>query len=359
MTGGGVYPALAVLQALQNEVEELLWIGSDSGMEASLLSDYQINYKAIPAAGLHGVGILSIPGNLSKLIQGWFQSKKMIRQFKPDAAFFTGGFISVPVALATGKTPNVFFIPDVEPGLALKSVISTASNIAVVNEKSTQFFTGKKVSITGYPLRQDIRGWEKLTGRKEFGLPRNAKVLLVFGGSKGSRSINQALLNILPRLLKRIHVIHLTGADQWEVVQSMIPNLDSKVNDRYHPFPFLKKRIGAAFAAADLVVCRAGASTLGELPFFGLPAILIPYPHAWKYQYQNAEELVESGGAVILRDEELDSLYKQVEDLISDDLILKKMGKRMASISKPNAAEKIASIVSQAAKSKQKERENG
>ncbi len=126
-------------------------------------------------------------------------------------------------------------------------------------------------------------------------------MLLVFGGSKGARSINQALAANLNQYLAEMHVIHISGQDNWEETQAQLSKLNEEQRAKYHAYPFLEEDMGAAFAAADLVVCRAGASTLGELPLFGLPAVLVPYPHAWRYQHQNAEFLRSHGGAVITR----------------------------------------------------------
>jgi UDP-N-acetylglucosamine--N-acetylmuramyl-(pentapeptide) pyrophosphoryl-undecaprenol N-acetylglucosamine transferase len=345
MTGGGVYPALAVLQALKNDAEYVLWIGSESGMEESLLSNLKVEFKAIPAAGLHGVGVLSMPGNAIQLIRGWMQAKKIIRDFKPDALFLTGGYISVPVALAARNIPSVVFIPDIEPGLALKTVIRSAEKIAVVSEQSKPYIPNKKVFVTGYPIRTGLKEWNRKAGRKQFGIPEDEKTLLVFGGSKGARSINQALLKALPDLLDEMHIIHISGKDHWETVQSHYEKHNLANMKRYHLFAFLEKKMGAALAAADLVVCRAGASTLGELPYFSLPAILVPYPHAWNYQHQNAEVLTKNGGAVILEDEDLENLSAEVYALMNNKKQLNRMSKAMKRYAKPDAAGKIAKLV--------------
>ena len=213
--------------------------------------------------------------------------------------------MGVPVAFAGRKIPSVVFIPDIEPGLALKAILRFASSVAVSTKKSLQFLKGKQVKVTGYPIRSEMKHWDRTSARKHFSIPEKEPVLLVFGGSKGALSINQALFASLGSLLKDMHVIHISGKDHWEEAQKVQVALDPALLGKYHAFPFLYDEMGAAFAAADLVVCRAGASTLGELPFFGLPAILVPYPHAWRYQRQNAEYLQENGGAVILDDANL------------------------------------------------------
>jgi UDP-N-acetylglucosamine--N-acetylmuramyl-(pentapeptide) pyrophosphoryl-undecaprenol N-acetylglucosamine transferase len=344
MTGGGVYPALAVLQALENKTDSVLWVGSRSGMEANLLSRYQFPYTSISAAGMHGIDLKRLPKNSLELINGWRESRAILKQFNPDVIFYTGGYVGVPMAIAARKIPSVVFIPDIEPGFALKIITRLTNSIAVSTRASLPFIHRKElVRITGYPLRKEIKEWTQKKGRNHFNIPENAKALFVYGGSKGARSINQALTPILGKLLDHMHVIHLTGEDNWEDFQKD-PNVRKSLkSQKYHLFPFLHADMGAAFSAADLVVCRAGASTIGELPFFGLPAILIPYPHAWRYQYQNATFLATNGGAEIIRDENLShELFGKIMQIFNDEKKINLMKKKMQLISVEGASHSIA-----------------
>lgn len=361
MTGGGVFPALAVLQAVKNKTSGILWIGSEGGMESRLLKDQDLRFKTIPAAGLHGVGLLSLPGNMLKLIRGFQQSGKIIRDFKPDVMFFTGGYLGVPMAYAGRCVPSIVFVPDIEPGLALREIIRSAEAVAVSVPDSKALIKHPKVRVSGYPVRKELSRWTRTIARSHFGIEEKEKVLLVFGGSKGARSINQALMNNLEEILKTMHVIHISGRDNWEETQSQISQMDKTQRARYHAYPFLEDEMGAAFAAADLAVCRAGASTLGELPLFGLPAILVPYPHAWRYQYQNAEYLQTHGGAQILKDEDIGAqLLPNVKGLFNDPQVLNSMRAAMKSLSHPDAAEVIAEmIVNAGQKTRTKEALNG
>jgi len=346
MTGGGVYPAIAVLQALEGKLDEVLWIGSQSGMEETLLKNYEVAYQSIPAAGLHGVGLRALPGNLSQLFRGWQKARALIAQFKPQAMFFTGGYLGVPVALAGRKIPSVVFVPDIEPGLALKTILRSAGKVALCCQDSLKFISEKQAAVTGYPVRKEMTRWQRGPARAHFGLPKDAQVLLVFGGSKGARSINNTLAAILPDLLQEMHVIHISGRDNWEESQANIAGLDKNLRGRYHAFPFLHEDMGAAFAAADLAVCRSGASTLGELPSFGLPAVLVPYPHAWRYQHQNAGFLSRSGGALILEDRLLgQKLRETVNMLMRDESKLTRMRSAMRRLAVPDSAQKIGELI--------------
>jgi UDP-N-acetylglucosamine--N-acetylmuramyl-(pentapeptide) pyrophosphoryl-undecaprenol N-acetylglucosamine transferase len=161
------------------------------------------------------------------------------------------------------------------------------------------------------------------------------------GGSSGARSINNAVVKIAGKLIEHYQVIHLTGHLDWDTLRYQTDGL----GPRYQAFPYLHE-IGAALAAADLVVSRAGASVLGEYAHFGLPAILVPYPYAWQYQKVNADYLVERGAAVLLEDEKLDQeLYSTVVSLLEDSERLAKMSQTMAALAQPAAAEKIAELL--------------
>ena len=156
--------------------------------------------------------------------------------------------------------------------------------------------------MTGYPVRSDLSKWSKENALDRFGLDPNLPALLVFGGSRGAHSINMAVLNILKNLLETVQVIHISGKLDWDQVQNAHEAIPASLKSRYHPHEYLHE-MGAAFAAADMVISRAGASTLGEYPLFGIPAILVPYPYAWRYQIQNAEYLKNHNAAVVIRDE--------------------------------------------------------
>jgi UDP-N-acetylglucosamine--N-acetylmuramyl-(pentapeptide) pyrophosphoryl-undecaprenol N-acetylglucosamine transferase len=327
---------------LRNPDAAVLWIGGEGGMEKELVKRAGIPFQTIPAAGLHGVGLRALPHNLITSARGWLASQKILRAFKPDVLFFTGGYIAGPLALAGRAIPTLLFVPDIEPGLALKSLARFADRITVTESDSQKYFS-KPVVASGYPLRPELALWTKERALQTLTLDQNSPVLLVFGGSKGARSINQAIVPHLPSLLEIAQIVHISGRPDWEVVERARFGLTSEQRRRYHAYPYLHEEMGAALASADLVVSRAGASILGEFPFFGLPAILIPYPHAWRYQKVNADFLAERGAAVILKDELLkDELMPVVKDLLANALKRAAMRKAMKSLAKPQAAQIIA-----------------
>ena len=318
-------------------------------MEADLVKREGIPFRSIPAAGLHGVGLRALPRNVSRLTRGAFAARRILLEFRPNVMFFTGGFIAGPMAFAARTPPPVgrhvptlLYVPDIEPGMALKSLAHFADRIAVTAGESQKYFS-KKVVVTGYPVRGDLYPWTREQAREKLNLTDEAPVLLIFGGSKGARSINEAVLPRLSTLLRMSQVIHITGQLDWEAVQKAAERLTHDEKKRYHAFPYLHEEMGAALAAADLAVARAGASTLGELPLHGLPAVLIPYPFAWRYQKVNADYLAQRGAAVLLPDELLQQqLIRVVMDLLENPAKRRAMHEAMSSLARPRAAEAIA-----------------
>ena len=345
-----MYPALAVLQALNDldsdwQVEGgLLWIGGEHGMEGEIISRQNIAYQEIPAAGLHGVGLRSLPGNLSKLYRGYRKAGRILRDFKPDVLFFTGGYLAVPVAYAGRSIPGLVFIPDIEPGLAIKTITNLADQITVSVEESQSFMpSGKTVLVSGYPVRKNLLVWTREKALDALGLNPQLPVVLVFGGSKGARSINQALVRILPELLEEMQVLHITGTLDWEDMKSNRDQLPESARKNYQVYPFLHERMGAALRCADLAVSRSGASILGEYPLFELPSILVPYPHAWRYQRTNASYLVSRGAAVLVRDEELSNkLLSEIQSLMNNLEKREAMKAVLRQLARPDAAKVIA-----------------
>ena len=383
-----MYPALAVLQTLydltkqetsltnneyhsSNQVDlSSLWVGGIGGMEKELVCRAGIPYQEISAAGLHGVGWKRIPGNLYRLGVGVLGARKILKQFQPNVIFFTGGYLAFPMAIAArtiywkkGRPRTLLYVPDIEPALALKTLARFSDQIAVTTANTREYYPKRShVVVTGYPTRLEHQPWINKPNRKEeacqvFGLDSRAPVTLVFGGSKGARSINYAVLENLSDLLKLTQIVHVTGNLDWEDIQKWIK---AHKNDElkelltgYHPYPYLHEEMSAAFAGADLAVCRAGASILGELPLFELPAILVPYPHAWRYQQTNAQYLVQQDAAVMIDDAALpQQLIPMVRDLITHSEKLGKMRQAMKRLAKPNAANDIAQLIFAAASSR-------
>jgi undecaprenyldiphospho-muramoylpentapeptide beta-N-acetylglucosaminyltransferase len=324
---------------------EFLWVGAIGGLEEGLVRRAGLPFVAIPGGGLHGVGLGLMLRNAVKLVRGFVQAWGIVGRFQPDALFLTGGYVSAPVALACWlrRVPILIYLPDVEPGLAIKTLAHLATRVAVTTEASRAYLPPEKVIVTGYPVRPTLRGVARATAQRTFGLDPALKTLLVLGGSRGARSINQAIMAILEDVLAECQVIHSSGTLDWEQVAARRETLPAALKARYHAYPYLHEEMGAALAAADLAVSRAGASVLGEFPLFGLPSILVPYPHAWRYQRVNADTLAAQGAAIRLDDADLrQKLLPTVQRLLRDDAARAQMAARARALAVPDAAERLA-----------------
>ena len=325
-------------------------------MEADLVKRAGVPFRAIPAAGVHGVGLRALPGNLWRLGRGYLAARQVLREFRPQALLFTGGYVAVPLALAarlslkkSSRPASLVYVPDIEPGLALKTLIRFSDQVAVTSERTRSYIPGRRsVTVSGYPVRNDLKAVSKEQGRAVLGLQADLPTLLILGGSKGARTINRALIAVLPRLLSEMQVVHISGALDWDEVTEAKRKLPGDLASRYYAAPYLHEEMGAALSAADLVLSRAGASTLGEYPLFGLPAVLVPYPYAWRYQRTNAAYLVERGAAELLPDSDLaQRLLPVVQEIMRDAERRTRMAEAMCALAQPQAADTIARVLSE------------
>jgi len=355
-TGGHVYPALAIAEAIAAQYPEvnLSFVGSVGGFERPLVQEAGVPFAAydeILAGPLHGVGFLRGLMSAVKLALGTLQALWLVGRRRPGSLLLTGGWVGLPVALAgwLRRVPILIFVPDIEPGASILALRRFARKIALTVPDSQTFFPNQQTVVTGYPLRRQIREATRAKAVEFFGLDPARPTLLIFGGSRGARAINYALLDILPMLLERgVQVIHVTGTLDWPDMvkrrEVMAPTTD------YHAFPYLHQEMGLAMAAADLVVSRAGASVLGEFPLFSLPAILVPYPHAWRYQKVNADYLASQGAAIRLDESEmLTSLLAVIESILFDPDKLASMQAASAALAQPDGARRAAAELAQLA----------
>lgn len=353
-TGGGIYPALAAVSALEREGlsrEQVLWIGTAGEMEEILIPRSAIQLETIHGGAIVGVPLRVAIGNAVKLTKSVGKASGLIRRFQPDVMFMTGGYMSPPVALAARLqgVPIGIFLPDVEPGSSIKAVLPFAKKIACTTDGSRAFVPDDKMVVTGYPVRPEIRAALHLTKAEalaQFKLKPVRPTLFVFGGSRGALNINRALMASLPKLLQKAQVIHISGTLTWSEVETNAASLPSEHRHWYRSYPYLHDDMGAAFRAADLVVARAGASMLGEGPAFGLPAILIPLTFAWRYQKVNADYLTQRGAAIQLTDENLPKEFLPVvSGLLQNKTRLSEMSQAAKALDMPEATSQLARFI--------------
>ena len=353
-TGGHVYPALAVIEVLLSKERriplptvaagDILWIGSQGGMEEDLVQDAAIPFSGLAAGGLRGMKLTVRFRNSLRMARSVGDAQSILRRFRPDAVFVTGGYACVPVSLAAWfeGVPVLIYLPDIEPGLAIKLLARLAVRIAVTSQESCHYLPEDKVVVTGYPVRSEIFQLDKQEARQALHLNPEDRTLLVFGGSRGARSINQALVAGLDKLLPICQIIHISGRLDADWVADLAGKLSPELRARYHHHAFLHD-MPQALVAADLAVARAGAATMGEFPAAALPSVLVPYPYAGRHQSSNAEHMARNGAARVLLDDELaGKLVPTVAQLLGDNSILARMREASRAMARPEAAEAIA-----------------
>ena len=324
-------------------------------MEQALVERAGLKIELISAEGLRGKNPIAAMRGATALSKGYGQSRQIINRFQPDVLFVTGGYVCAPVTLAARRAsiPVVIYLPDVEPGLAIKSLARFATKVAVTTEDSRQFFKPGLTVVTGYPVRQELldvvenRATSKAEARQKLGLVDTLPVLLIFGGSRGARSINKAVSSNIEDYLTVCQVIHVSGTLDADWVQARRAEISNPVlQARYHVSAYLHEDMTTALLAADLVISRAGASVMGEFPAIGLPAVLVPYPHAGTHQALNARYLAGRHAAVAINDADLDADLKDtVINLITNTDKLQAMSNASQQLAKPDASLRLAQVI--------------
>jgi len=319
-------------------------------MEQALVEQAGLTFAPISAAGVRGKGpTRSLIGTV-RLGQGYFESRRLIRRFRPDVLFVTGGYVCVPVSLAAwwARVPIIIYLPDIEPGLAIKNLARFAGRVAVTVPEAQPFFKPGLTVVTGYPVRaaltEAITPESKQLARQQLGLiSDDLPLLFVFGGSRGAHSLNQVVVDNLSKWLPRCHILHMTGPLDESWVQAKRAELPSDLQARYQVAAYLHNQMVPALKAADLGLSRAGASVLGEFPAVGLPVILVPYPYAGAHQALNAAYLVEHGAALTINDNELGlRLNEIVLDILTNREKLQTMSQASRRLARPEAALRLA-----------------
>jgi UDP-N-acetylglucosamine:LPS N-acetylglucosamine transferase len=281
------------------------------------------------------------------------QAMALLMFRRPAAIFTTGGYVALPVLLAASalRIPVVMWDGNVVPGRSVRATARLAGCLAVTFESTCAALGGRRPPcyVTGTPIR-DPRSVSRGDARKALGVGAGEKLLLIFGGSQAVRRFNEAVAGALPRLVERVRVIHVTGDSGYEEAVSGRNALPEELRDRYRPERFLDEEMTLALAAADLVIGRAGSSTLAEVAAFGLPMVVVPYPHAAGHQRRNAEEMVRSGAARLVEDADFDAdALLAAAGILDDERTHDEMAAAARSLARPGAAEAVAELLVAAA----------
>jgi UDP-N-acetylglucosamine--N-acetylmuramyl-(pentapeptide) pyrophosphoryl-undecaprenol N-acetylglucosamine transferase len=349
-TGGHIYPALAIANGIKQRDPsvEILYVGTQRGLESKIVPQSGLAFKTIDISGIDRSSMLKASKALIKFPYSFFQARDIIKDFKPDIIVGTGGYVSFPIVLAGTFMGAKTFIHEQNaiPGLANRNLARRVDCVMLTFEEAGKYLAAKKIRLTGLPVRQEILE----IALKKTGLGNTLRgdkfTLLAFGGSLGAASINRAMLEVVERYRKvNTDIIWITGqSGHQDIKEALEKRIDLKslsCNLKIVPYMY---NIEAALSIADLVVCRAGASTICELELLGLPAIFIPYPYAAEnHQEKNARALVAKGAAEMVIDELLDgdTLYKKIELLRNGRQKLQEMGKNMLKEARPHALDEI------------------
>ncbi|HLF76491.1 MAG TPA: glycosyltransferase [Dehalococcoidia bacterium] len=351
-TGGHVYPALTVANALRSvcaeasEPLELLYIGVRGKLDRDLVQRENIPFEAVTAGPLRTQTLLGTARGALKLLAGTVQAYGIIGRFRPDVVFATGGYGSVGVGLAARlrRLPLLLFEPGPEAGLAVRLLARLADHIAVTIPPAFDVMPAGKTQLLGYPVRPAFFEAERRFACERLGLDPNVPVLLVSGASSGANRLNQAIAARLTAYLKLAQLVHLCGANDEAWLQDERAQLPPDLQQRYHLDAYLHEDMAQALAAADLAVMRSGASVLGELPATRLPAILVPGEYEGWDQSNNARYLESEGAAVMLPQSRLGELYETVSALLADTARLQAMREALSRLTRPDAAERLARL---------------
>ena len=331
LTGGGtaghVTPNIALVPALKDAGYDIEYIGSYGGIEKQLIEDIGIPYHGVATGKFRRYFDLRNVSDIFNVIKGYNESKKLLKEIKPDVVFSKGGFVAVPVVRAAAKLniPCVIHESDMTPGLANKLCIPVASKICVNFPETLDHMPKEKSYLTGSPIRSELTKGNRDRGLEFIGFDGKKPILMIIGGSQGAQSVNETLRESLPKLQSVFDVVHLCGKDK---VDNMMLDVEG-----YKQFEYIKDELGDIFAAADIIISRAGANAICEILELKKPNVLIPLSVGSRGdQILNAESFAISGFSEVIKEDALDPsmLTETVMKVYNDrEKYIENMSKRM------------------------------
>jgi UDP-N-acetylglucosamine--N-acetylmuramyl-(pentapeptide) pyrophosphoryl-undecaprenol N-acetylglucosamine transferase len=345
-TGGNIYPAIAVAKEVlrRDENSTIKFVGTERGLETKLVPQNGFELLTIDSAGLKNVGLAGQLKGLLLLPKSFLQARKLLKEFKPDVVVGAGGYVTGPVLLMASflKIPTLVMDSNALPGFTNRQLARFVDNAALTFDESVKFFPGKGI-VTGNPVRKEFFEVQPKA--------REAKMnLLIFGGSQGARAINMAMIEALKHLSPdQLNIVHQTGELDFEKVEQGYQEANWPADIRAYITDMVLE-----FAKADLVICRAGATTCAELAAAGKAGIMVPLPTAADdHQRKNAEALQDAGAAKMILQKDLtgEILAREIENLINEPEKITEMESNAKQLSKADAAEKTVDIIEKLVKS--------
>ena len=317
LTGGGtaghVTPNIALLPALKEAGYEITYIGSYDGIEKRLIGDFEIPYVGISTGKFRRYLDIKNLTDPFRVIKGFAEARKYLKEYEPDVIFSKGGFVSVPVVRAAASLgiPCIIHESDMTPGLANKLCIPVATKVCCNFPETLRLLPENKAVLTGSPIRAELSQGNKLAGLDMCGFSANKPVIMVIGGSLGAANVNKAVREALPQLLQDFQIVHLCGKDK---IDNLLLNTPG-----YKQFEYIKAELKDLFAMADIVISRAGANAICELLALKKPNILIPLPASSSRgdQILNARSFEAQGFSIVINEDDLTTqlLVDKVQEL--------------------------------------------
>ena len=353
-TGGHIYPALTIIRAIQRREPSarILYVGGKNGLEADIVPREGFDFIAMDLAGFQRKLSLENVGRAWRALRAVARARGIVHGFRPDVAIGTGGYVAGPILLAAslGGVPTLVQEQNVFAGVTNRILAKFATAIAVGMEDAQRVFPKEKTYVTGNPIRPEVLTATRAEGARAFGFDPLKKTVLVSGGSRGARSINRAMVEVIAHAAEQqeVQYLHVTGADEHGDTLARIRRAGVRLEEHPHlrVLPYLYN-MPEAMAMADVAVFRAGATGLAELAARGVPAILIPYPYAAEnHQEKNARAMAAVGAAEVILNRDLSGavLKTKLHALLADDAHRTAMAAAMRSLGKPEAAEEIAAL---------------
>lgn len=348
-TAGHINPGIAIAKFIKQKHNdaEIIFIGTQRGLETKLVPREGFELRLIKVRGFKRKLSLDTFVTIKELFQGILEARRIIKEFAPDIVIGTGGYVCGPVVFnaARMKIPTLIHEQNAFPGVTNRILSRFTDAVAISFKESEQYFkSARKLVYTGNPVRNEIIQADRQAARKKLGIKQNKPFVVIFGGSLGAGRINETAVEMVKKHNIDYQILFATGNTQYENVTRELENLSLPM---VNVVPYIYD-MGNVMAAADLIICRAGAITCSELTALGVPSIMVPSPNVVEnHQEHNARSLEKHGAAVVILEKDLngDILYNQIGSLLKDKEQLNKMAKNAKKAGITNATEKIYSII--------------
>ena len=354
-TGGHIYPALAFIRYVQKiqPDSEFLYVGTHRGLENKIVPETGISFKTIKIQGFKRKLSLDNIKTVQLFVESIKRSKEILREFKPDVVIGTGGYVSgsVVYAAARMKIPTIVHEQNSVPGITNKFLSRFADRVGISFPDAAQYFPENKTVLVGNPRAQEVVTSGKSEVLEQYGLLPDIPTVLIFGGSQGALKINQAVIQALPKFSQKEYQVLYASGDRY--YNEIAEKFDiEKINHNLSLQPYIKNMTDV-MANVDLLIGRAGATSIAELTAVGLPAILIPSPYVTNdHQTKNAQSLVNAGAVTMITDADLtgEKLVEAVDEIMGDPEKKAMMAKASRQEGIPDAAERLWSLVNEIVK---------